>query len=218
MDLTKLKDPFKEHDIEWRVQSSGSGQDGKCWCMVLCYVTNRAIMDRLDEVCGIANWKNEFKQAPDGGVLCGISIKCLDEWVTKWDGAENTNVESVKGGLSSAMKRAGVQWNIGRYLYKLDATFGIVVDNGSHFSKTKDGKKFKWNPPALPKWALPDPRPKGIFEEKMQTLDLITTIKGLTVFRESLINFIWDSEESKNLREHIKEKQKLLTEEKNGTC
>ena len=37
----------------------------------------------------------------------------------KTDGAENTDYEPVKGGLSDAMKRAASQWGIGRYLYKL---------------------------------------------------------------------------------------------------
>jgi len=213
MDLTKLKENFPEKDIEWRVQRCGEA-NGKFWCIVLCYITNRAIMDRLDDVCGVTNWKNEFKQAPDGGVLCGLSIKINGEWLTKWDGASNTKDEAIKGGLSSAMKRAGVQWGIGRYLYKLEATFGNVSDNGKFSAKTKEKKYFKWDSPPLPKWALPDPRPKGVFEEKVQALDLITTIKGLTVFRENLINFIWDNEESKNLRESIKEKQAKLSEGK----
>ena len=114
MDLSKLKDCFESNDIEWRLQQCGKTKEGKIWGMALAYVTNRAIMNRLDEVCGPENWKNEFKAAPDGGILCGISIKIGDEWVTKWDGAENTDIEAVKGGLSGAMKRAAVQWGIGR--------------------------------------------------------------------------------------------------------
>ena len=45
-----------------------------CGSMCLAYVTNRAIMERLDAVCEPQNWKNEFKPAPEGGILCGISI------------------------------------------------------------------------------------------------------------------------------------------------
>jgi hypothetical protein len=123
--------------------------------MALAYVTNRAIMNRLDEVCGPENWKNEFKAAPDGGILCGISIKVGDEWVTKWDGAENTDIEAVKGGLSGAMKRAAVQWGIGRYLYKLEESWINANENGAYRGKTKDGTPFKWDAPALPSWVLP---------------------------------------------------------------
>lgn len=164
MELSKLKDPFPANDIEWRLQSAGE-KNGKFWGKCLAYVTNRAIMNRLDEVCGPENWKNEFATAPDGGVLCGISIKIGDEWVTKYDGAENTDIEGVKGGLSGSMKRAAVQWGIGRYLYNLDEGWADIREDGKFTGKTKDGKFFKWNQPALPAWALPE----GAKEEPKQT-------------------------------------------------
>jgi len=162
MELKKLSEPFSAEDIEWRAQSTGES-NGKFWVMCLAYVTARAIMDRLDEVCGPGRWCNEFKAGPDGGVICGLSIKIDDEWVTKWDGADKTNIEAIKGGLSGATKRAGVQWGIGRYLYKLDAAWGTVTDKGKHSAKTKDNKWFKWDAPKLPPWALPEnaaPLPK----------------------------------------------------------
>lgn len=156
MDLSKLKEPFPYEDIEWRLQSCGK-TNGKFWGKCLAYVTNRAICNRLDEVCGPENWKNEFDKAPDGGVLCGLSIKIGDEWITKWDGAENTNIEAVKGGLSGAMKRAAsTGWGIGRYLYNLEESWVEVSEKGKFSGKTKEGDWFKWNPPALPSWALPN--------------------------------------------------------------
>jgi len=69
MDLSKLKEPFPAKDIEWRIQRSGL-KDGKPWAMVLAYVTNRAIMDRLDDVCKPDHWRNEYLKAPEGGILC----------------------------------------------------------------------------------------------------------------------------------------------------
>jgi len=154
IDLSRLKDVFPPEDIEWRVQSSGE-KDGKPWALVLAYITNRAIMERFDEVCGPENWKNEFTAAPNGGTLCGLSVKINGEWVTKWDGAENTDIEAVKGGLSGAMKRAAVHWGPGRYLYNLPTGWAVVSNNGSHKDKLKNGTWFKWNPPALPAWAVP---------------------------------------------------------------
>lgn len=157
----ELGKPFPAKDIEWRVQQSGVKND-KPWALILAYVTNRAIMERLDSVVGPENWKNEFSPAPNGGVLCGISIRIENEWVTKWDGADNTDIESVKGGLSAAMKRAGVQWGIGRYLYNLKATFAVISETGQHSDAIRDkGTKqvtryFRWDEPALPSWALPD--------------------------------------------------------------
>lgn len=162
--LTKLRDPFPAQDIEWRIQRSGI-KNGKPWAIVVAYVSNRAIMDRLDEVCGPENWINEFAAGPDGGVLCGIGVRINDEFLWKWDGAENTNFEPVKGGLSGAMKRAGVQWGIGRYLYNLDASFAEFDENGKYKDNIKrdrddkHGEWHRWNPPPLPSWALPTDSP-----------------------------------------------------------
>lgn len=160
MELDKLSEPFAKEDIEWRIQRTGVASSGP-WAMVLAYVTNRAVQQRLDEVCGAGNWQNEFKESPDGGVLCGISICNNDRWVTKYDGAENTQVEAVKGGLSGAMKRAAVQWGIGRYLYKLDANFVQLKaqKDDKHTNRhydAKDKKTLYWATPELPTWALPE--------------------------------------------------------------
>jgi|ERR1044072_5489959 hypothetical protein len=160
--------PFEPGDIEWRVQQAGYTKDGKkIWAQVLAYVTNRAIQERLDDVCGIDGWKNVYEKAPDGGVMCGISVKFTDEWITKWDGAENTHVEAVKGGLSGSMKRAAVQWGVGRYLYYLEANFATCrSDKPSDMTGwvrataklSKDDKyatPFYYKVPILPDWALP---------------------------------------------------------------
>lgn len=160
-DLKKLLEPFDPEDIEWRVQQSGIKND-KGWAMVLAYVQNRAVQQRLDDVCGAHNWKNKFETAPDSGVMCGLSIKVGDEWIDKWDGAENTQIEAVKGGLSGAMKRAAVQWGIGRYLYKLDTTFVQINARGQHYIGIKEKPKDEypkikgyWDDPELPDSALP---------------------------------------------------------------
>ena len=163
MNLKKLSEPFPAKDIEWRV-SHGGVKNGRPWAMVLAYVTNRAIMDRLDEVVGPLDWHNEFKPGPEGGVLCGITI----QGVTKWDGAENTNVEAIKGGLSSAMKRAAVQWGIGRYLYNLEDNWAIFNNEGKYSAKI-EGKWYKWDPPSLPAWALPD-RKNSDYEERKEAV------------------------------------------------
>lgn len=162
IEYQKLSDLFSPFDIEWRIDQVG--MRGKVpWARVLAYVTNRAIMERLDQVCGPQKWSNQFRAGPNGGTICGISIKCGDEWVTKWDGADNTGIEAVKGGLSGAMKRAAVQWGIGRYLYRLPAGFAQNVSSkrfdGALYCPA-DRKKdrwpaFFWQPPDLPKWALP---------------------------------------------------------------
>lgn len=153
MNLQKLTDPFENEDIEWRIQQA-NGPAG--WGMVLAYVTNRAIQERLDEVVGPDKWKNEYKEWHGTSQLCGISIKIDNEWITKWDGADATHIEATKGGLSDAMKRAAVQWGIGRYLYRLDATFVKLVAEKpadrkawkSHYDKEAK-KTYYWKIPRI---------------------------------------------------------------------
>lgn len=167
IDLSKLAEPFEESDIEWRVSRSGMKSGKGIFCLVLAYCTNRAIQKRLDEVCGPANWRNESMTVHElrtGPIAMqvGISIRINGEWITKWDVSEPTHIEPVKGGFSGAMKRAGAQWGIGRYLYQLDETFAEVSEDGSgkgwnwaSLSEKQGGGSYYWKPPKLPEWAMP---------------------------------------------------------------
>ncbi len=159
MDLSKLKEPFSSEDIEWRLQQCGENKDGKIWGKCLAYITSRAVQERLDEVCGPDGWRSEIRKDGDA-YLCTLSIRMKRddgsiEWISRTDGADATDKESVKGGISGALKRAAVQFGIGRYLYDLEEGWIIVCENGKYFGKTKTDKQFRWMPPALPDWALP---------------------------------------------------------------
>ena len=107
----------------------------------------------------VANWRNEFTKWGEKSTLCGISIRIGGEWITKYDGASETDIEAVKGGFSDSMKRAAVQWGMGRYLYNLTDNYAICSferQNGPEWNRaTADGKPFYWKAPALPDWALP---------------------------------------------------------------
>ena len=182
--LDMLKVPFLPRDIEWRVCRSGVSKAGAPWVMALAYIDNRAIMDRLDNTVGPQNWRNEYTQAPCGGILCGLSIKIGGEWITKWDGADNTDVEATKGGLSGSMKRAAVQWGVGRYLYGLTENFATVIQGkqeGSHSSKVKgviENKGYvNWLAPTLPDWAQPSKQ--RINKEQMQST-LMALLEAIT--------------------------------------
>lgn len=130
---TALAMPFAPEDLEWRLQQVNAE---KPWGIAVPYVTNRAIQNRLDEVVGPENWCNEYRPWHSSGKkeaqLCGISIYFpdRDKWITKWDGAEDTDIEPIKGGLSDSMKRAAVQWGIGRVLYNMDVVFVDVEQRG----------------------------------------------------------------------------------------
>ena len=96
----------------------------------------RAVQKRLDEVVGAFNWKNVYSLWHDNSQICGISIFNDDrnEWITKFDGAENSDIEPIKGGLSDSFKRAATVWGIGRYLYEIDGVWVEIEPKGRSFA------------------------------------------------------------------------------------
>lgn len=138
--MLALAKPFSASDVEWRLQvTNGEKTSG----MAVPYIDNRAIQRRLDETVGAFNWRNVFSPWQNNAQLCGISIYCEErgEWITKYDGADNSDIEPVKGGLSDSMKRAAVQWGIGRYLYGMDAVWVDVEQKGKSVLIKKDQQK-----------------------------------------------------------------------------
>ena len=105
--------PLRANEVEWKVKSSKSGNT-----LIVPYTDARAVYSRLDACFGAGSWTNEFKEV-SGGFICGISIYFpdTDKWVTKYDGASNTNIEPTKGGISDSLKRAAHAWGMGRELY-----------------------------------------------------------------------------------------------------
>lgn len=144
-DLTSLAACFPPEDLKWK--PIGLSKD-RTRARVAPFLSNRAIMDRLDEVCGPENWQNEFKPGPAGGVLCGISIRVTrdgapPEWITKWDGAENTDIQPVKGGMTASMRRAAVQWGIGRYIYRMPTIWAAVDREGRIVERPEVPNEFE---------------------------------------------------------------------------
>ena len=185
-----LADPFEEHDIEWRVQQSGVTAKQKPWVMVIPYITNRAIQQRLDDVVGIDAWENIYQEAAAGkGYLCGLKVRFGDKWITKWDGSEYTQIEALKGALSGAMKRCAVQFGIGRYLYSLDTEFATCAPvqnrfecNGEYIriplnKGNKGGPRMdaEWFPPALPDWAMPSAK----FDKYLDAIEQATSMETM---------------------------------------
>lgn len=104
-----LVKPFPVKQLMWR---KGRGNTN------FVYIDARDVMDRLDKVCGAGNWQTNYSES-GGIIVCNIGIRLpyTTDWVWKADGAGETDVEGEKGAMSSALKRAAVQWGVGRYLY-----------------------------------------------------------------------------------------------------
>lgn len=145
MDLEKLKQPI---EVRWRVQSYSTS---KAVAMCLAYVSSRDVQNRLDEVCGSENWQTDFRVVKDN-LYGGIGIKINSpEWVWKWDCGIESNIEKQKGEASDAIKRAAVQWGIGRDIYEMDLE--IVRSNEV---KTKDNSPYPIDEQNKRIWDLTD--------------------------------------------------------------
>ena len=165
MNLKDLAAEFPRPAVHWRVQGTPYPRDGKHFAMALAYIDARDVMDRLDEVCGPENWQSRYVETPKGRVLCEIGIKVGDDWVWKSDGAGDTAVEGEKGGISDSLKRAAVQWGIGRYLYRLDSPWiacDVSQKNGKTYWKRwaedpwSKVKNVGYTKPAEPETASPN--------------------------------------------------------------
>lgn len=137
IDLTRLSNPIQ--NIRWRVQQFKDTQKG---LMAICvpYVDSRDVQQRLDEVCGVANWQDRYKEVK-GNLFCEIGILIETEWRWKSDVGTESNIEKQKGEASDSFKRAAVMWGIGRELYnkKPKAIYAIPI-NGKKLPAFKNEK------------------------------------------------------------------------------
>lgn len=211
MNLSDLRLPFPEKDVGWRIQQVGT-KNNTPWAICVAYLRARAIMDRLDLVVGPENWANQFAPGPAGGVICGISIYDLatGRWIIKWDGADNTEIEPIKGGISNSMKRAAVQWGIGRYLYDLGVSFAKVTQNGKYLQKGKPGQheSFRWDPPILPAWALPA-RKSNPTDISGKTKSAISSFEKFKITQKDLERWLGDFSSSPPLAANLWEDKEI---------
>lgn len=129
-----LKQPFKPNEVQWRLMLTTQSNSG----LAVPYLDSRAIQKRLDAVIGFDNWQNSYQTIVSGNNndptahICTISIYNEErgEWVSKSNGAGNTDIEPIKGGLSDAFKRAASSWGIGRYLYDFEGVWVNVEMQG----------------------------------------------------------------------------------------
>ncbi len=153
-----LGQPFPYSDVNWRFQYVDKE---KLEGFAVPYLDARAIADRLDNVVGQNNWKDSYtpwhtymeKVEEKGKVttkqiqsqICILSIYDEErkEWIDKSDGAENTDIESIKGGLSDAFKRSAVKWNVGRYMYKMKPVWIKAKKQGRSFVVDDSDKAVK---------------------------------------------------------------------------
>lgn len=143
--LEALKNPFDPKFVKVRV---GATSRDKKKGIALFYLDAREVEKRLDEVCGFENWQTKLLPVVSNGLIgtvCELSIKMPSgEWITKSDGGEPSKSSPFKGSCSDSLKRAAVQFGVGRYLYYIP----------NQWYPINEYKQFE-NKPELPKWATP---------------------------------------------------------------
>lgn len=161
--FAKLSAHFAPTEVEWRV---GSTTKDRTKGMALCYIDARAVQQRLDDAVSPGGWQCTFEETPKGRLLCRLSIKVEGEWITKTDGAGDTDYEAEKGAISSALKRAAVLWGVGRYLYDIPATWVEIEGEAKRerIKKSEYGKLQKILPAKIveaDETDTPPPKPKA---------------------------------------------------------
>ena len=149
-----LSRPFLFEEVEAKVQVTSKDNSKGMRGMVVFYLDSRTIQKRLDEVLGHLNWKNQYSIWHDFEIevngakklqksqTCGIAIYNdeRNEWVGKFDGAECSIREPIKGGLTDSFKRAACMWGIGRYLYEMEGIW-VDVEQRGNSSFVKDNQQ-----------------------------------------------------------------------------
>lgn len=179
---------FPREAVSWRAQSI-TKEGNKA--MALAYIDARDVMDRLDAVVGQDNWSDAY-DVHQNVTICSIAIRVNDAWVTKADGAGDTDVEAEKGRISDAFKRAAVKWGVGRYLYSMPATW-VPCDSYARTDGKLVWKRWTANPwDHVPNMSKAPLSPAGGFQEPLvntagrahwkaiyDALDVCTTVKQL---------------------------------------
>jgi hypothetical protein len=152
----KLAEPFPPGEVQWRIEAISKD---KRRALVVPYVDAHTVLDRLDRVVGPEGWHDSYEVLSDEERSLKdergerrervVEVKCRLTvlGVTKEDVGEG---DSLKAAFSDALKRAGVKFGVGRYLYRLEKQW---VDY--------DPEKGRFTPPTLP-----EPQEAGEPEEE----------------------------------------------------
>lgn len=127
-----LSEPFNPHIVKFRV---GSISYDKKSAKAFAFVDPREYQARLDDACGSANWKTEYRQLGDDGIICKITIRgiCEDSGIVgnfqEEIGEFQANDQPRWMNASSqAFKRACASFGLGRYFYTLKERYYPLKD------------------------------------------------------------------------------------------
>lgn len=133
-----LARPFASDAIEWRIMVNP--REGKTMAHVAPYITARAVMNRLDEAAAF-DWATEFGPLEVFQTQGVLAVRCTltvggvhrSDYGSIRLSDDERAAEAPKGAASIALRRAAVQFGIGRYLYRWPKTFATVKPLGHSF-------------------------------------------------------------------------------------
>jgi hypothetical protein len=165
-----LRKPFEAVDLEWRAMFTKDGDQGPL-ILVAPYVNRPALINRLNQVCGIDGWQSDARVS-GGRVYVGVGVRVASpmmmhgvdiipgggrpEWVWRWDGTGMLKAEgdhfsessAGKGDFSNAFKRACEHFGIALYLREI-RPMRAVIDRGGRYKSKVGQKVYRWEPPGL---------------------------------------------------------------------
>ncbi len=144
--LAKLAAPFPDGTVQYK-PGVFDNKERPTRALALAYVEARDVMDRLDEVAG-GDWEFSWEPGPqDSSSVHGILTVCN---VRREDVGEcgEGDLGTIKSAVSDALKRCGVHFGVGRYLYSLKSEWLDLEPGTKHF-------KVKPQAPAAPWYASP---------------------------------------------------------------
>lgn len=204
-----LAEPFEPREVKFKPQMVKNNR-----CLAMAYIDARLIQDRLDEVVGVENWRDNYVMLPDGSVQCRLSVRLDGRWVTKEDVGSTSEQpdqgDRLKAAFSDALKRAAVKFGIGRYLYRLSAAWVDYDPVKKQITQipqlpafalpkakqgaTKTAPKPGQPAPAAPKQSAPAPKVEPVhdpapekFPDFFGFLDMIVTAVDLVALGK-----VWD--------------------------
>jgi len=140
MDLKKLS---KEISYKWKVQTTNGAM-----CQCVAFIDARDVYKILDNVVGPENWQTDFKMV-NSYLMGGVGIYINNQWIWKWDHGTESAMDKEKGQISDSIKRAAVQWGIGRFLYDLKIQKVKKVDYKGKGKPADNSGNILWDNKAL---------------------------------------------------------------------
>lgn len=123
-----LAKKFDIIDIDFVVKEAKQGL-----LMIVPYLKSRSVMNRLDEAFGVFGWESKLNAIYENNRLTGYecTITASELNISKTDAGVASAIDSIKGAASDALKRAAVQFGVGRYLYEIKEIWVRDQGNGN---------------------------------------------------------------------------------------